>query len=353
MKLGQQLRHLIYDNHNMEIPENYASFSIMSQEHSAHEKEVKPYPLSEKEHLFAVLWHAHDYNMLSATMLPSVVPFHFHKTFKAGTRTQMHSHGYLELFYVVEGEYRQKILGKEYTFQKGEVCLIDRNCLHQEILGETSALVLFVGISGAMFNDITKRQVTEERIADFLNLALLEQKTLQQYLHFKPLDGINADEEMEEALSMVLSELVRYDTASSMICQGLLTRIIRMLSTKYSFLLSSRQKKKMHMILFEEITDYMQEHLQEVSIKKLSEEFHFQEDYFNRLLKSHTGLTYTEYLQKLRLKQAEKLLGDHTLTIDAIVKKVGYKNKGYFYKIFLDEHQSTPAQFRNEVLKDK
>ena len=35
----------------------------------------------------------------------------------------------------------------------------------------------------------------------------------------------------------------------------------------------------MNWILFEEITDYMENHLTQISITGLSEEFHFQEDY--------------------------------------------------------------------------
>ena len=105
----------------------------------------------------------------------------------------------------------------------------------------------------------------------------------------------------------------------------------------------------MNWILFEEITDYMENHLTQISITGLSEEFHFQEDYFNRLIKPQTGLTYTEYLQLLRLRRAETLLLTTDATIDQITEAVGYHNKGYFYKIFTERHQLTPAQFRKKM----
>lgn len=91
-------------------------------------------------------------------------------------------------------------------------------------------------------------------------------------------------------------------------------------------------ENQMNWILFEEITDYMENHLTQISITGLSEEFHFQEDYFNRLIKTQTGLTYTEYLQLLRLRRAETLLLTTDATIDQITEAVGYHNKGYFYK---------------------
>ena len=115
------------------------------------------------------------------------------------------------------------------------------------------------------------------------------------------------------------------------------------------FSLSKQLRKQMNWILFEEITDYMENHLTQISITGLSEEFHFQEDYFNRLIKTQTGLTYTEYLQLLRLRRAETLLLTTDATIDQITEAVGYHNKGYFYKIFTERHQLTPAQFRKKM----
>lgn len=292
MNLKQYIRHLLYDNTTYESPDIYQRFRIVCPEYSQHDIEVKPYPLPESEHMFGLIWDIHEPHTVSATIIPSGTAFTYEKRFEPGMRTQMHSHEYLELFYIVDGEYRQKILGNEFTFHKGELCLIDRNCEHQEILDSGSSTILFLGITNAIFNDIMKHLSTSGRIASFLNMALLEQKNLQQYLHFRPQpEGM---EKMEQALYQLLSELKQHDVASPLICQGLLLRIFRILGTNYEFSLSKQLRKQMNWILFEEITDYMENHLTQISITGLSEEFHFQEDYFNRLIKTQTGLTYTE-----------------------------------------------------------
>ena len=179
-------------------------------------------------------------------------------------------------------------------------------------------------------------------------MALMEQKSLQQYLHFLP-QAEEAVSQMDETMTSLLLELQRHDEASPIICRGLLLRIFRILNTQYEFSLSKQLRKQMNWILFEEITDYMENHLTQISITGLSEEFHFQEDYFNRLIKTQTGLTYTEYLQLLRLRRAETLLLTTDATIDQITEAVGYHNKGYFYKIFTERHQLTPAQFRKKM----
>ncbi len=80
----------------------------------------------------------------------------------------------------------------------------------------------------------------------------------------------------------------------------------------------------------------------------LTKEFHFHEDYFNRLLKSQTGMTYTEYLQMLRLEKAEQLLTDTDNTIEQIAEEVGYRNKGYFIESLSSEEAVHLAQYRRK-----
>ena len=351
MELLNLSQELIYTDNTDRLPEILSRFRILCPEYSALDEERKPWPMPENEHLFALIWDLHNRHTLSATIVPREIPFTFTTDYAPTTRTQMHSHEYLELFYIADGEYRQKILDSEFTFSKGELCLIDRNCAHQEILDGTSATIVFLGITPDIFDSVMKMRLGAGGITAFFNTALLTQKNVQQYLHFRPRTGAESitDSTMEPTLAALLKELTRHDEASPLICQGLLLRIFRLLSTQYEFSLSKKLKKEMTWILYEEISGFIRKHLRDISIPMLCEEFHFQDDYFNRLLKSQTGMTYTEYVQSIRLEKAESLLLDTGLTIDEIAREVGYHNKGYFYKIFTERHRITPAQFRKKV----
>lgn len=321
---------------------------IMCPEYSLHVKDIKTYPLSKDERLFALCWVIGSNNSLYGTIKPAKFSYSYRCKFKEGTRTQMHTHEYLELAYIVSGTFRQRILDKDIVFKQGELCLIDKNCLHQDYLNNGPACILFIGIANDMFDNIISDQVADERIISFLQTASQKQKSLWQYLHFKPKN--NLCEEMEENLKKLLQELIKYDKASNYICHGYLMRIFRLLSTDYDISVSVETQKRMNWLLFDEITSYIKCNFREISLKKLSDHFHFSEDYFNRLIKTRTGLTYTEFVQSLRLKEAEKLLLHSALNIDDIAAKVGYQNKGYFYKIFIKKHNMTPAEYRKETI---
>lgn len=357
---------------------------LVCPEYSKSYHEVKTYPLPPKERIFALCWTLGsntgtdsgslrnlydeviscvpqsplaDQNpgnsqtsrtppILHATLCPAPKSFCYRLPFQAGEKTQLHTHDYIELAYVVEGEFRQRILGRDITFAKGDLCLIDKNCLHQDYLSDRPACILFLGIANDMFSEIMDENVTIQKITSFLQSALLKQKDLQQYLHFRPGSDPGAVDELEDCLFLLLKELHDNETGFSYICKGLLLRIFRIISSKYDFSLSEEQRKTMNWIIFEEISDYIKRHYTTITIRELVREFHFQEDYFNRIIKSKTGLTYSAYVQRIRLERAAHMLITTEKSVEEIAELIGYHNKGYFYKIFQSRYGMTPAKYR-------
>ena len=328
------------------VKEHEIGRRLVCPEYSKSVQEVKTYPLMGHDQLFALCWNLDGNHDLYATMEPSPVPFSYHFTFSDGCRTQLHTHDYIELAYVVEGEFRQKILGQDTIFHKGELWLIDKNCIHQDYLIDRQNVILFLGLSNDMFDEIMGENIATGKIITFLRSALLKQKNLQQYLHFKP--TASSGEDMEQCLFQLLEELRINDSGSRHICRGLMMRIFRLLSTCYEFSLSRELRRAMNWVIFEEITDFIKDHYAAITIQDLASTFHFQEDYFNRLIKNKSGMTYSEYVQKIRLEKAEQLLVSSELTIDEIAEAVGYHNKGYFYKLFQERHGMTPYRFRKK-----
>src|SRR5690606_1167674 len=63
----------------------------------------------------------------------------------------------------------------------------------------------------------------------------------------------------------------------------------------------------------------------------------------NDILKSELGYTFIGYLNKLRLTEAARLLGEKKeASIAEIAYSVGYKNVSYFNKLFKEEYNCTP-----------
>lgn len=67
----------------------------------------------------------------------------------------------------------------------------------------------------------------------------------------------------------------------------------------------------------------------------------------NDILKEELGLTFTGYLNKLRLTEAARLLaGTAEVNVSEIAYAVGYNNVPYFNKLFKQEYGCTPKTFK-------
>ena len=67
----------------------------------------------------------------------------------------------------------------------------------------------------------------------------------------------------------------------------------------------------------------------------------------NDLLKTELGMTFTGYVNKLRLTEAARLLTEKsTATVAEIAYSVGYANVSYFNRLFKEEYGCTPKAFR-------
>ena len=154
------------------LPENHKlGARLVCPEYSKSVQEVKTYPLLGQDRSFLLCWNFDSPGNLYATMMPSPENFCYHYSYSEGKYTQLHTHDYLELSYVVEGEFHQRILNKDVVFQKGDLCLIDKNCLHQDCLTDQSGMMRQV-MQGLL-------QMHGKRSMDNL-LTVLENRSLVQ-----------------------------------------------------------------------------------------------------------------------------------------------------------------------------
>lgn len=83
----------------------------------------------------------------------------------------------------------------------------------------------------------------------------------------------------------------------------------------------------------------------DVSLKRISEELHLNSCYISQLIKSETGLTYTQYITELRIGKAKDLLMTTHLSLAEISEAVGFNDYFYFIKKFKREVGVTPGKF--------
>ena len=98
---------------------------------------------------------------------------------------------------------------------------------------------------------------------------------------------------------------------------------------------------------FEKILSYIHRQYSDptLSVSKVADIFFYSKKYFSSLFVKKTGVRFSEYLNHLRLQQAELLMKQQDLSISTIATKCGFTNASYFSKVFKNAKGCSPQEY--------
>lgn len=109
------------------------------------------------------------------------------------------------------------------------------------------------------------------------------------------------------------------------------------------FLSSSYSVEKLSYVL-----NYIEKDISKnYSIEELSNIVHVHPNYFIKLFKAQLGSTPMQYINKLKLEKAKRLLESSSLNITEISEQTGFNDIFYFSKTFKGYTGFSPSEFRN------
>ncbi|MFD0961726.1 response regulator transcription factor [Paenibacillus chungangensis] len=101
--------------------------------------------------------------------------------------------------------------------------------------------------------------------------------------------------------------------------------------------------------IVDQIRQFIDKHLSDaITVEWVAENLYFNPDYLNKIYKSETGETITEYMYKQRMQRAASLLIETDDWVYDIGERVGYVNANYFIKMFKRHYDLTPQAFRDK-----
>ena len=265
--------------------------------------------------------------------------------FESGLRTPLHTHDCVELLYVARGRLLESIAGRDEEFQAGEIALIDPHSQHGEYLFAEDAQIVFVNIATAFLDRSLLARAADAQAHRFVKEVILSRKEAFHFVRFVPkAEGGR----LPHVLERLMAELRERRPGYVHLAQGLVERLLYLLPVEYQLSLSQSEQEELRRRLFEDVRRYLQRHYASVALSDLCREFHYQADYFHRLIRRYTGLTYVGLLQDIRLEKAREWLRTTSLPVERIARDVGYANLGYFYRLFQRKYGQTPAACRNQ-----
>lgn len=85
---------------------------------------------------------------------------------------------------------------------------------------------------------------------------------------------------------------------------------------------------------------------EKLSLEEASGEVFLSPAYFSKVFKEETGLSFTQYVNKVRIDKSKELLADGSLSLVEVAGLVGFEDQSYFTKVFKRVTGVSPGKYR-------
>lgn len=232
-----------------------------------------------------------------------------------------HLHPYVEVVYVIEGSIEVTINNISRRLNTNEAAICFPNDIHGYNNKTFSKTLMFI-----FSPDITR---------SFFSMRM--DKTLEN--PFMPKNIIN--NEIKNLFFMLHDEFTKCN--NKYVIKGLLYTILGKLD-KYFILKNSSSS---YSNATQNLLKYIEVHYQDnISLESIAKDLGFSKFYISRIFSKKIGYQFNDYINRLRINKAQKLLSETDLSITTIALECGFESQRNFNRIFKKLTLLTPTEFR-------
>lgn len=259
----------------------------------------------------------------------------------------MHWHDSIEVIYVLSGESIIRMEQQAYTLKPNDFIIIDSNIIHSTQTRERCNFLLIQ----------IPYQFLQTYIPDIT------------YMHFKNVSSVSGisltsaasttqlpDEALQQNFRNIFLQLVElwhtrpdgyrlkyysciFELLYIMICH------FRVDITQTEYRQTEKYRERLTQVM-----DYVKLHYREpISTQDISRDLALNPSYFTRFFRKYMNMTFTEYLNTIRLHGIYNDIITTDLPIQTITERNGFTNYKLFMRMFRQTYGCTPSQKRKEL----
>lgn len=238
----------------------------------------------------------------------------------------VHSHDFFELVYCEDGKVINEINGKEFEFSKGDFLLLTPMDFHSEKIIECASTVQIHFDATLLDFESTSRLLKKDSVF----LYRFDDKTTAQ---------------LASLMHLILDEYVS-DNPDRNECLHALFRCIILYFFRAAQLNTDREG---HDSPMQNALIYMHTHFRDnPSLATVARVAGMSRSYFCDKFKQSTGENYCDYLSKLKIGYAKKLLSSTDISVTEICFRCGFNSASNFLRVFHSIVNSSPCEYRKK-----
>ena len=275
------------------------------------------------------------------------VPYEYHFFIERTKRPNVtfvsdtHYYNAYEIYFLISGTRRQLVDHSIHDIKRGDLILIPKGVIHKTTpLDKNSHTRYVINFSDEFAVPLEQFLGPDVLVQTFTHVKLSVPEHRFDYV-LSLFDKMN-DEYNAAASDNFSAALIRGYMAElfAFIC-----RTNRSLATAESI-----ESERIGAILepsIQQAAQYISEHFREdISLADVAAQAYMSGSYFSRKFKKITGLNFSEYLTSTRIKAADDLLLQTSLSIAEIAASCGFGDANYFGDIFKKHKGMSPTKYR-------
>ena len=260
-----------------------------------------------------------------------------------------HYHSYIEILYAVSGTYEVILNGKCHKFVEGDLVLINSKEVHQinSCSQEGGQYVVLRFEPEVIYNSMFHNHLQLKYVLPFILQSSKHQKVIQK----ATIQNTFIPELLYDILKELDTTAYGYELAIKNHIGRIFLWILRYFHKTSTEFIHSPLTNITNIQRLQPSFDYVLEHFhEEIKATDMAALCNMSSSYFSRTFNQQMGMNFNEYVNYIRIMEAEKLLVSTSMNITEISNAVGFSTTSYFIKLFKTYKNISPKQFRKEFV---
>ncbi len=274
---------------------------------------------------------------------------HIENVFKTGTVFPAHYHSYIEILYGLSGTYEVLLNGKGHCFEKGDLVLINSKEVHQIncCCNEGGEYIVLRFEPEVIYSSMFHNHLHLKYVLPFILESSKHQKVIKEHI----IKSTFIPQLLNEILNEFKTEAYGYELAIQNHIGRIFLWILRFFHQTSEEFMNSAFTNMTSIKRLQPSFDYVLEHYsEEIKATDMALLCNMSPSYFSRTFNDQMKMNFNEYVNYIRVMEAEKLLVSTSMNITEIANSVGFSTTSYFIKLFKASKNISPKQFRKEFV---
>ncbi len=269
----------------------------------------------------------------------------FSLAYPQSTGEALHSHDYMQIWYVTRGACLHWVEGRSHSLTQGEAFILPPYIAHRTLLEQECEIVCCEFTLEAFTREGLGESM--EPLLDFSFMSCFLEDSVRPKFALSP----SGQERTEQILRRMLLEFAGEEPYAAQLLRVYILELLLVFAREYQSRPpepaereSPYQKYKASV---ERAAAYMEAHYEEpLSLEQICKYAQVSRTYFCSLFKLLTGCTFVEYLSNCRIRRARQLLEDTELSVADISARTGFHDGAHFSRTFHRITGLSPRDYR-------